>query len=66
MNPVYLEPRTKWNRALVDSVNVVYSFTIIMDILMESMDYVQAFKHFCIHIQPLEKAGLQILDDEVK
>jgi hypothetical protein len=66
MNPVYLEPRTKWNKALVDSVNVIYSFTKIIDILMEDMDYVTAFKHFCIHIQPLEKKGLQILDDEVK
>jgi hypothetical protein len=66
MNPVYLEPRTKWNKALVDSVNVIYSFTKIIDILMEDMDYVTAFKHFCIHIQPLEKDGLQILDDEVK
>ena len=66
MNPIYWEPRTKLNRALVDSVNVVYSYTIIMDILIEDMDYVQAFKYFCIHIQPLEKAGLQILDDEVK
>tara|TARA_R100000655_G_scaffold68451_1_gene106717 strand:+ start:724 stop:909 length:186 start_codon:yes stop_codon:yes gene_type:complete len=56
----------KFDRAIIDEKNVVYSFTIIMDILLESMDYIQAFKHFCIHIQPLEKNGLQILDDEVK
>ena len=56
----------KFDRAIIDEKNVVYSFTIIMDILLESMDYIQAFKHFCIHIQPLEKNGLQLLDDEVK
>tara|TARA_R100001480_G_scaffold50776_2_gene64154 strand:+ start:1989 stop:2174 length:186 start_codon:yes stop_codon:yes gene_type:complete len=56
----------KFDKAIIDEKNVVYSFTIIMDILLESMDYIQAFKHFCIHIQPLEKNGLQILDDEVK
>ena len=56
----------KFDRAIIDEKNVVYSFTIIMDILLESMDYIQAFKHFCIHIQPLEKNGFQILDDEVK
>jgi|TARA_R100000773_G_C4208806_1_gene108901 hypothetical protein len=56
----------KFDKAIIDEKNVVYSFTIIMDILLESMDYIQAFKHFCIHIQPLEKQGLQILDDEVK
>ena len=56
----------KFDGAIIDEKNVVYSFTIIMDILLESMDYIQAFKHFCIHIQPLEKNGLQLLDDEVK
>ena len=56
----------KFDKAIIDEKNVVYSFTIIMDILLESMDYIQAFKHFCIHIQPLEKQGLQIFDDEVK
>tara|TARA_R100000734_G_scaffold12899_1_gene9588 strand:+ start:1490 stop:1675 length:186 start_codon:yes stop_codon:yes gene_type:complete len=56
----------KFDKAIIDEKNVVYSFTIIMDILLESMDYIQAFKHFCIHIQPLEKQGLQIIDDEVK
>ena len=56
----------KFDKAIIDEKNVVYSFTIIMNILLESMDYIQAFKHFCIHIQPLEKQGLQILDDEVK
>ena len=51
---------------MIDSVNVVYSFTIIMDILIAEMGYTQAFEYFCKNIQPLEDYGLQILDDEVK
>ena len=65
MKPIYLEPRTKWNSALIDSVNVVYSFTKIIDILIAEMGYTQAFEYFCKNIQPLEDYGLQILDDEV-
>tara|TARA_R100000278_G_C5476202_1_gene166494 strand:+ start:2877 stop:3077 length:201 start_codon:yes stop_codon:yes gene_type:complete len=66
VKPIYLEPRTKWNSALIDSVNVVYSFTKIIDILIAEMGYIKAFEYFCHDIQPLEDYGLQILDDEVK
>ena len=62
--PVYLEPRAKWNRALIDQVNVIYSFTIIIDILMETMDWTDAISYFCHNIQPMEHQGLAIFDDE--
>ena len=51
---------------MVDSVNVIYSFTKIIDILMEDMEWTVAIEYFCHEIQPLEDYGLQILDDEVK
>lgn len=63
---IYLEPRTKWDRALIDQVNVIYSFTAIIDILMETMEWTEAIQDFCQNIQPLEKIGLNIYDDELK
>ena len=63
---LYLEPRTKWDRALIDRVNVIYSFTIIMDILMEDMEWTEAIEDFCKNIQPLEAIGLNIHDDELE
>ena len=63
---VYLEPRAKWNRALIDHVNVIYSFTIIIDILMEDMEWTEAIQYFCQNIQPLEEMGLNIYDDELE
>ena len=63
---VYLEPRAKWNRALIDHVNVIYSFTIIIDILMEEMEWTKAIEYFCFHIQPMEHEGLNIHDDELE
>lgn len=61
---IYLEPRTKWDRALIDQVNVIYSFTAIIDILMETMDWTKAISYFSYNIQPLEHKGLAIFDDE--
>lgn len=61
---IYLEPRTKWDRALIDRVNVIYSFTIIIDILMETMEWTEAIEYFCHNIQDLELQGLAIHDDE--
>lgn len=63
---IYLEPRTKWDRALIDRVNVIYSFTIIIDILMEDMEWTEAIEDFCNNIQPLEDMGLNIYDDELE
>ena len=62
--PVYLEPRAKWNRALIDQVNVIYSFTIIIYILVEEMEWTEAFKYFIKNIQPMEYKGLVIQNDE--
>ena len=62
--PVYLEPRAKWNRALIDQVNVIYTFTIIIDILVEEMEWTEAIKYFIKNIQPMEYKGLVIQNDE--
>lgn len=63
---IYLEPRAKWDRALIDKINVIYSFTAIIDILMETMKWTEAIQDFCQNIQPLEDMGLNIYDDELE
>lgn len=62
MGSVYLEPRSQWDRCLIDTENIVYSEEEIMNVLTDifGMDYWTAREHFDFNILGLVPMGLEI------
>ena len=63
---IYLEPRSRFDKALIDAENILYSFDLIIDVLMEysDMDYIEAIDFFCFNIEPLFYQGLAVQESE--
>ena len=63
---IYLEPRATFDAALCNANMVWYSFTLLIDILMNScgLDYMDAVDYYCFNIESLTPMGLIIIEDE--
>lgn len=63
---IYLEPRATFDAALCDVDMVWYSFTLLIDLLMDiyDLEYMSAVEYFCFHIDSLTLEGLIIIQDE--
>ena len=62
---IYLEPKETYDQAIIDQDNIIYSFTKIIEILMEDgMDWIDALDCYCFNIEPLIFQGLAVLDDD--
>ena len=62
---IYLEPKETYDQAIIDQDNIIYSFTKIIEILMEDgMDWIDAVDFYCFNIEPLIFQGLAVLDDD--
>jgi len=64
---IYLEPRSRFDAALIDTENVIYDFDLILEILMqnEDWDYMMAIDWYCFNIEPLIYRGLAIQEREI-
>ena len=63
---IYLEPRATFDAALCNVNMVWYSFTLLIDLLMDKygLDYMDARDHYCFNIECLTLQGLIIIEDE--
>lgn len=63
---IYLEPRATFDAALCNANMVWYSFTLLIDLLMDSynLDYMDAVDYYCFNIKFLTLNGLIIIQDE--
>ena len=63
---VYLEPRERFDVAMIDESTALYSFTKIIDVLMGGeMSWIEAVDYYCFNIEPLIMyVGLNVEDDE--
>ena len=64
---IYLEPRSRFDAALIDTENVVYDFDLILEVLMqnEDWDYKQAIDWYCFNIEPPKYYGLAVQKREI-
>lgn len=64
---IYLEPRARFDAALIDTENVIYDFDLILEVLMlnEEWDYMKAIEWYCYNIEPLTYQGLAIQEREI-
>ena len=63
---IYLEPRSRFDAALIDVENIIYGFDLLIDILMEhnSWTYLDSIDWYCFNIEPLIYQGLAIQESE--
>ena len=62
---IYLEPKETYDQAIIDQDRIIYSFTKIIEILMEDgMDWIDAVDFYSFNIEPLIYEGLAVLDDD--
>ena len=62
---IYLEPRSRYDKAIIDEKNIVYSLEKLIDILMENLNcnFIESIDFYCFNIEPLIYKGLKIHDD---
>lgn len=65
---IYLEPRSTFDRAIIDHSNdrVIYGYDLIIDVMMDDFDwdYLTAVEWYCENIEPLiSYVGLMIRDE---
>ena len=65
---IYLEPRSTFDRAIIDISNdrVIYDYDLIIDVMMIDFDwdYLTAVEWYCANIEPLiSDVGLMIRDE---
>ena len=64
MGKIYLEPRSKFDSALIDTDNIIYDYDLIIQVLMKSgMTYMEAREFYEFNIQCLHYQGLCVHDD---
>lgn len=62
---IYLEPRATFDRALCNTDMVWYSFTLLIDVLMQcGLEYIAAVDYYCFNIESLTTEGLIIIEDD--
>tara|TARA_B100000513_G_scaffold192048_1_gene117954 strand:- start:789 stop:995 length:207 start_codon:yes stop_codon:yes gene_type:complete len=63
---IYLEPRDTFDAALCNANMVWYSFTLLINLLMDKYDlnYMDAVDYYCFNIESLTFKGLVIIEDE--
>ncbi len=62
---IYLEPKETYDQAIIDQDRIIYSFTKIIEILMEDgMNWEDAVEFYYFNIEPLIFEGLAVLDDD--
>lgn len=63
---IYLEPRATFDAALCNTDMIWYSFTLLIDLLMDThdWDYFEAIDWYCYNIESLIPMGLVIIEDE--
>ncbi len=62
---IYLEPRSRYDKAIIDEKNIVYSLEKLIDILIDVLncDYIEAIDFYCYNIEPLSFKGFNVVDD---
>ena len=62
---IYLEPRSEFDRALVDTALIHYGFDQLIDLLGELLDcdMPTAVDYYCFNIEPLIRNGLVVIDE---
>ncbi len=63
---IYLEPRSTFDKALIDVENIIYSLDKILEVLMDqnSWCYFDSLEWYCFNIEPLSYQGLAVQDSE--
>ena len=63
---IYLEPRKRFDAALIDAENIIYGFEEIIEVLMDhnSWSYFDSIDFYCYNIEPLIYEGLAVQESE--
>lgn len=59
-----LEPHEKFDSAVIDPENLIYSSKLLIQVLLKDMEYFKAIKYFFNVIEPLTEQGLKIKYDD--
>ena len=62
---IYLEPRSRYDKAIIDEKNIVYSLEKLINILIDELncDYFEAIDFYYFNIEALSFQGLSVVDD---
>lgn len=63
---IYLEPRATFDAALCNANMVWYSFTLLIDVLINDLglEYTDAVDYYCFNIESLTLQGLVVIEDD--
>mgnify|MGYP003109014961 FL=1 len=61
-----LEPREMYDKAMISEEPIVYSLSILIELLQQEMEceYLDAVDFYCYNIEPLIDMGLEVKDDD--
>lgn len=62
---IYLEPRARFDAALIDVENIIYCYYLIIDILMDlhNCEYIEAVDYYCFNLEYLQGLAVQESED---